>query len=210
MVQNVIPQKGKKRSTRNSSVKGHAQFLPDCLGELFGHAPTLKTEDNKAYWDFLNEVAGCLKPKDMIEWLWLKDVVDLSWEILRLRKLKITLIEIGREHINAVIEYERKHPDEPYYEDLLTQTPIRERTAEEIKFRKNQPLHDTETDSVKLLWEHIDQYERIERLLTSAELRRDRILREIELRRTELARQLRQTTDEIIDARPEHAAIAAE
>jgi hypothetical protein len=210
MVQNAISKKRKKTSPRNSAVKVNARSLPDCLGELFGHAPTLKSEDNKVYWDFLNEVAGCLKPKDIIEWLWLKDVVDLSWEILRLRKFKITLIEIGREVINGMIEYEREHPDEPYYEDLLTQTPIRARTAEEIKFRKNQPLHDTETDSAKLLWQHIDQYEHIERLLTAAELRRDRILREIELRRAEVARRLRQSNDEIIDATSEHAAIAAE
>lgn len=207
MAKNAIPQKG-KRSTRNSAVKGHARFLPDCLRELFGHAPTLKTESNKVYWDFLNEVVRCIKPEDMIEWLWVKDVVDLSWEILRFRKLKITLIEIEREDTNATIEWERGHPDAPYYEwpDFTS----RPRTAEEIEFRKNRRLHDTETDSAKLLWEHIDQYEHIERLVTSVELRRDRILREIELRRAELARRLRQTTDEIIDARSEHAAIAAE
>jgi hypothetical protein len=70
MVQNAIPQKGKKRSTRNSAVKGRARFLPDCLGELFGCAPTLKTEDNKVYWNFLNEVVRCIKPESMIEWLW--------------------------------------------------------------------------------------------------------------------------------------------
>jgi hypothetical protein len=144
----------------------------------------------------------------MIEWLRVKDVVDLSWEILRFRKLKITLIEIEREDIDARIEYERKHPDEPDF-DWMTNT-SRARTAEEIKFRKNQPLHDTETDSAKLLWKHIDEYEHIERLLTAAELRRDRILREIELRRAEFARRLRQSNDEIIDARSEHAAIAAE
>jgi hypothetical protein len=208
MVQNATSQKGKKRNPRNSAVKDHARFLPDCLGELFGHAPALKSENNKVYWDFMNEVVRCIKPENMIEWLWVKDVVDLSWEILRLRKLKITLIEIERENTNATIEWGREHPDEPDYDDWTKTS--RARTAKEIEFRKNRPLLDTETDSAELLWKHIDQYEHIERLLTSVELRRDRILREIELRRAEVARRLRQTTDEIIDARPEHAAIAAE
>jgi hypothetical protein len=206
MALNAIPQKGKK-SMRNSAVNGHARFPPDCLGELFRHAPTLKTEDNKIYWNFLNEVVRCIKPADMIEWLWVKDVVDLSWEILRFRKLKITLTEIEREDTNAWIKRGWEYPDKPYY-DAWTKT-SRSRTAEEIEERKNMPLLDSETDSAKLLWRHIDQYEHIERLVTSVELRRDRILREIELRRAELARRLRQTTDEIIDAQSEHAAIAA-
>lgn len=127
---------------------------------------------------------------------------------MRFRKLKITLIEIEREDTNATIKWGREHPDEPYYDWMKqTSTP---RTAEEIEARKNKLFLDTETDSAKLLWKHIDQYEHIESLLTSAELRRDRILREIEFRRAELARRLRQTTDEILDARPEPAAIAAE
>jgi hypothetical protein len=52
----------------------------------------------------------------MIEWLKVKDVVDLSWEIQRFRKLKITLIEIEREQIDAGIKWDREHPDEPDYD----------------------------------------------------------------------------------------------
>jgi hypothetical protein len=206
----MAPPKPNKRnkSRRNDEDSAESVFYPDCLGKLFGYAPTLKTEDNKVYWDFLNEVVRCIKPKDMIEWLWLKDVVDLSWEILRFRKLKITLIEIEREDSNETIEWERGHPEEPLI-DSFTRKSIGRR-PEEIEARKNQQLLDTETDSAELLWNHIDEYEHIERLLTSAELRRDRILHGIELRRADLARQLRQTTDEIVDARLEHAAIAAE
>jgi hypothetical protein len=212
MIKNAIPQKRKKTRTRtpNSVVKDHAQSFPECLGQLFGNAPTLKSEDRKVYWDFMNEVIRCIKPEDMIEWLRVKDVVDLSWEILRFRKLKITLIEIEREETNAGIEWAREHPDEPFYDGDGLALRLRPPTEKEMERRKNRPPIDTETDSAGLLWRHIDQYERIESLLTSAELRRDRILREIEIHRAELARRLRQTTGEIIDARSEPAAIAAE
>jgi hypothetical protein len=73
MVPNVIPQKGKKTSTSNTAVKSDGQVLPACLGELFGRAPTLKSEDSKVYLDFMNEVVRCIKPANMIEWLWVKD-----------------------------------------------------------------------------------------------------------------------------------------
>jgi hypothetical protein len=71
-------------------------------------------------------------------------------------------------------------------------------------------LLDTETDSAELLFEHLGQYENIEKLLTSAELRRDRILREIELRRDHMGRRLRAASDEILDAQVQASRIAAE
>jgi hypothetical protein len=133
--------------------------------------------------------------------------VDLSWEILRLRKLKTTLIEIERDKENAEIEWMRRHPETPIYDVMKVQNVPP--SAALIEARKNARRIDTETDSARLLWEHIDEYEHIESLLTSAELRRDRILREIGFHRAELARQLRQTTNEIIDSRSEPPAVAA-
>jgi hypothetical protein len=95
--------------------------------------------------------------------------------------LKIDLVEIDRENQNARIEWEREHADEPYFDYMAGRTAPR--SPEEIEARKNKPLLDTEADSADLLFKHIEKQERIEKLLTSAELRRDRILREIELRR---------------------------
>ena len=83
--------------------------IPDDIAALFGYAPTLKTEDDETYWKCMERVIQCVEPQDIIEWLWLKDVVDLSWEILRLRRLKIDLVEIDREDQNATIEWEREH-----------------------------------------------------------------------------------------------------
>jgi hypothetical protein len=71
-------------------------------------------------------------------------------------------------------------------------------------------LLDTEADSAELLFTHIEKYEQIEKLLTSAELRRDRILREIELRRDHMGRRLRAASDEILDAQVQAPRIAAE
>src|SRR5215475_6717231 len=169
-----------KESTRNDF------GIPNDIAALFGYAPTLKTEDDETYWKFMERVIKCVEPQDIIEWLWIKDVVDLSWEILRLRRLKTDLVEIDREDRNAIIESERDHADE------------------------ETPLLDSEHDSAELLFNHIEEYESIEKLLTSAELRRDRILREIELRRDHMGRRLRAASDEILDAQVEVPRIAAE
>ena len=82
--------------------------IPNDIAALFGYAPILKTEDDETYWKYIGRVAKCVEPQDIIEWLWIKDVVDLSWEILRLRRLKIELVEIDRENQNASIEWGRE------------------------------------------------------------------------------------------------------
>ncbi len=192
----------KKTTKRNDFV------IPNDIAALFGSAPILKTEDEEIYWNCMERVVKCVEPQDVIEWLWVKDVVDLSWEILRFRRLKIDLVEIDREDKNATIEWEREHFDEPYVDFMSgKRTP---RDTADIEARKHKQLLDTETDSVKLLFKHIEEYERIEKLLTSAELRRDKILREIELRRDHMSRRLRAASDEILDAQAQVPRIAAE
>ena len=179
----------KKTTKRNDFV------IPNDIAALFGYAPILKTEDEEIYWNCMERVVKCVVPQDIIEWLWIKDVVDLSWEILRLRRLKIDLVEIDRENQNARIE---EHAGEPHFDDFSgTSTP---RTPEEIEDRKNERFVDTEDYSAELLFEHIEKYERIEKLLTSAELGRDRILREIELRRDHMGQRLRAASNEIVGA----------
>ena len=192
--------------TRAMPKKTNDFLIPKDIAALFGHASTLKTEDDEIYWNCMKRIAECVEPQDVIEWLWLKDVVDLSWEILRLRRLKIDLVEIDRQDKNATIEWERQHADEPY---IHFATGIR-RDPEDIEARKTKPLLDTEADSAELLFRHIDKYEQIEKLLTSAELRRDRILREIELRRDHMGRRRRAASDELLDAQVEAPRIAAE
>src|SRR5262245_36206676 len=84
-------------------------------------------------------------------------------KILRLRPLKTDLVEIDRENQNARIEWAREHADEPYFDLSGRPTP---RSPEEIEDRKNEPLLDSETDTAELLFNHIEEYERIEKLLT--------------------------------------------
>ncbi len=58
----------------------------------FGPAPLLKGEDAVAYDDLLARVSAGVKPADIIEEMWVRDVVDLTWEIVRYRRLKAAFI----------------------------------------------------------------------------------------------------------------------
>ena len=52
----------------------------------------LEGEDEAAYEKLLAQVTAAVEPKDIIEEFWVRDVVDLAWEALRLRRLKADLL----------------------------------------------------------------------------------------------------------------------
>jgi len=66
--------------------------LPAKIRALLGKPPLLANEDPSDYDALLNELAREVKPKDIIEWLWVKDVADLTWEIMRLRRIEAAYV----------------------------------------------------------------------------------------------------------------------
>jgi hypothetical protein len=63
--------------------------IPSNVQALFSaFAVLLRREDRKAYENLLREVAKIVKPLDFLDWLWTKDVVDITWSILRLRSFE--------------------------------------------------------------------------------------------------------------------------
>jgi hypothetical protein len=132
-------------------------LIPPDVQALFGDPPLLRGEDDGLYHTLMERFAKLIEPKDMIEWWWVKDMTDHSWEIRRLRRFKVLFLEIQRDL------------DEEIYRG---------------------PLADSEQDSADFFRGQIDNYKNADRLIASAELRRDRTLREVERRREDLARRL--------------------
>ena len=54
--------------------------------------PLIEGEDAAAYDDLLARISGTLKPADILEEIWVRDVVDLVWDVFRLRRLKVHLL----------------------------------------------------------------------------------------------------------------------
>ena len=59
---------------------------------LFGPPPVLAGEDAAAYDELLGRVCAAVKPADVIDEMFMADVVSLEWEVLRWRRLKWSLI----------------------------------------------------------------------------------------------------------------------
>jgi hypothetical protein len=175
---------------------------------LLGPPPVLTTENPARYWELFEQFAYAVAPRNMVEWLWLKDIVDLSWEIARLRRYRAIWIELQRDLTNLEIKHAREHADD---RDLFRgQGHYFPMTPDKIEERRNWPLLNTERDSAFLVHENLESYEAFDKLLKSAELRRDRVLRELDIRRERIAPRLRQAFTELIDAPSETETLAPE
>jgi hypothetical protein len=69
-----------------------SRTVPVSLAWL-GPPPLFEGEDTAAYDELLlARISGAIKPADIFEEVWVRDIVDLSWEVLRLRHLKASLM----------------------------------------------------------------------------------------------------------------------
>ena len=241
------------------SVPGRAQRLA-----LFGPPPLIEGEDAAAYDQLLARICAAVKPVDIIDEIFIADVAPSEWEVLRLRRLKWSLIrapalEALENLLGENLDYDL-YSEEDFADDLAeilqdnlpedqvnsVQTLAHECARNEadavdkvkkilagIGLNMNQVLDDAkrrkpkelvqeyvrrEPDAVTqvhelltdagvsmdglmadALAEKLDDIERIDRLISIAESRRNASLHEIERRRAVLGETLRRSVQEIED-----------
>jgi hypothetical protein len=155
---------------------GMSLLVPAEVQALFGDPPLLLGEDNGLYYTLMDHFTKLVEPKDIIEWWWVKDMTDHTWEIRRLRRFKVLFFELQRDHTQG--DRDMRHL---------------------IEKRDFSIVPDSEKDWADVFMGLIDRYKGVDKLIASAELRRDHTLREIERRRENLARRLRNASSEIVD-----------
>jgi hypothetical protein len=79
---------------------------------LFGSPQLLEGEDPAAYDELLGRMCAAVKPVDVIDEMFIADVVSLEWEVLRWRRLKASLIQTRG--LRALKEFLNNHLD--YYD----------------------------------------------------------------------------------------------
>src|SRR5262249_46146007 len=65
---------------------------PSASLDFLGPAPLIRTEDAADYDTLLAGIIGAVRPADILEEIWVRDVVVLVWEAERLRRLKAALM----------------------------------------------------------------------------------------------------------------------
>jgi len=148
-----------------------------------GPPPLFEGEDAAAYDELWARIAGAMKPEDIFVELWARDIADLDWEVSRLRRLQASLMTAAaHEGLQRILEpLLESFPDQV---QLVRAWSARDKAA--IK-RVDELLASAglTMDAVmaQTLCTYLDEFERIERMIASAEARRGAILYEVELHR---------------------------
>lgn len=197
---------------KKKRLEGAALSVPDLSVPVFirEQAPVQKSENLQEYLNLIMNLAGAVRPGQYLEWIFLKDAADASWEIRRYRRVKTTLIDIAqREQIEKLLK--EASADIP---DAIWKT-IEEITGAKTKAfawaidaaareRINEHLirHGYSVDEVltRAVVAYRDKIDGVDRLIEAAMARRNEALRNIEMFGRAYAHRLKQLSLDIVDA----------
>jgi hypothetical protein len=165
---------------------------------LFGPSPIMEGEDITLYDDLLTRISTAVKPKDILEDIWVREVVDLTWETFRLRRLKWTLLtatagEGLTKVLGPLIGWGQA--------DDLARAWFTRKPSAIKRVKKILASADLSVDAImaQTLSIKLDDIERIDRMIAIAEARRNAILREINRHREVLSQNLRRAVQDVED-----------
>jgi hypothetical protein len=193
--------KPSSQALTDSGTSGDAASVETDLAEIFRAPPIVPGESEATYRSLYQQVRHAVKPADLIEELWVRDITDLFWETLRLRRFKATLMTIAADQ--AVQGNESVLPH--HYTYAYNWAKDKPATLEEVEEMLAAEGLDAETISAQTLLTRLDDFERIDDLIMKTEARRNAVLREIDRRRAATAERLRNAIEDITDVEIEEA-----
>jgi hypothetical protein len=174
--------------------------LPD-RGEpipLFGPPPLFEGEDAKAYDELLTRISTVVKPADILEDIWVRDLVDLTWDVSRLRRLKANVMVANA--YKGLSEILAPLVGSSEAETLAEAWATRKSdVAEEVDKALASAGLSMDAVMAQTLSLKLDEVERIEHMTAIAEARRNATLREIDRHRETLGRKLRRAVPQLED-----------
>ena len=181
------------------------------LRELFGPPPVLSTENAKAYDEILLRLMQCFDPRDFMERLLIKQLVDCTWEMMRYTRHKTASIErkfrqrleLQSKVVKAAGQnHEARGRNLVDSEHALGSMRELEKTADGVIRDVGETLTHLpqELDHVGALEASIGYHGQLDYLLNAAVARRNDVLEQFERYKHGSGKRLRKTSDAIIDA----------
>ncbi len=189
--------------------------IPADLVEFFDNPPLVGDEILEDYKNFFGAIVAGLKPVDAIDWLYIKDVVDLSWQIRRERFVLAGVVksfqtEVVRDLLKATADASDALQAAVYR--IFNASNDAQRWAsdsaarKEIDARLTSKGHPPSAVLAQAYMRGAGHIDAIDKRIASYEVRRVGIVREIERRNEKLARDLTAASSEVIDAEFSEAA----
>jgi hypothetical protein len=180
---------------------------PKELEAIFDDLPLVGQERHEDYHAFFSAIARAEMPSDAIDWMLLRDLVDLAWEIRRERRIKVEIIKLNQTEI--ICDLLKSTFDQA---DRLgsavnrifvagTEAQLWARDAETrkgIELKLEQKGHDPHSVLAQAYLRGARDIDAIDKRIALYELRRSAILKEIGLRDDRKARKLDKASSDVI------------
>ncbi len=174
--------------------------LPPALKNLFIKPALLQHEDVDTYQQLARELVKEIAPTNTIEWILLRDVIDRSWDVLRLRRLIRAMIDAGRKsaigQLFGTVQYLDIRCQEA---SQLADRWANPETREEVENELAERGIDAEAIAATSFSMQTPQLEAAHRMLAAAELCRNNMLDEIESRRERFGHTARAASNKVIE-----------
>jgi hypothetical protein len=190
------------KPTHFSTVADHPSAVSEVLDRVAGIAPAplLPGEQEAEYATHVARIVAAAQPRDAIEDLLSRDVIDLSWEVLRLRRLKAGLLRAAVSSSIYRVMCRLGYEDVDAWKLASNWAAERKAAQKEVAGALRTAQLTMDDVMAETLEDKIDSFERFDRLLASSEVRRNNALREIERHRAALGAAVRQVIDDVQDA----------
>jgi septal ring factor EnvC (AmiA/AmiB activator) len=172
------------------------------------NSPLLITESADEFDALRDAFEQEVKPKGIIEQMYVHDISSIVWEILRLRRCKVIIINSAfRSALEHLLVQLLKRPGQDDYDverkaQALAQSWF---TDQETKKKVSETLSRFDLDESAIEAEAIrrsySDLELLDRMLTSLESRRNKAFGCVAEYRASLAHQLQESSDRIIDGK---------
>jgi hypothetical protein len=168
------------------------------LPMLFGPPPLFDGEDPEIYDQLLTQVSTTVMPTDIFEHIWVRDFVDLTFEVFRLRRLTANLITANAhkglsEMLAPLVGWSQA-------ETLAEGWAARKSdVVEEVNKTLTSAGLTTDNILAQTFSLKVNDIERIEHMMALAEARRNATLREIDRHRQTLGQKLRRAAQQLED-----------
>ena len=181
--------------------------IPARLDVLFADRPLLPGENDEQYDALLCSIVEQVKPADVIEAIWVKDVVDLIWEVRRLRRWRGQILVQARlkavENLilpsfrDPVADFSQVISTDSLAAGWITGREDDKSKVDSILQERGLTAEDVTAHSFLM---NLPAIERIDRLVLMADQRRDALLREVDRKRASFAQRMRLATADSLDA----------
>ena len=179
--------------------KDAAISASECLPSL----PLIDGETDVDFDAFRHACHADIKPKGITESIWVDDFIQYEWEILRLRRMRISILQSSRQDalcrlLHSLIPHDEMRRGER--EKLAYGLSIQE--ADTIDHVNSiLEAHGLSSDAIiaEAFKNRMDTLEKLDRLIENCSRRRDAALRNLEKRRDELAARMRNLSSSVSD-----------